>query len=103
MFVATVYFRSQPHKRGEILSAVDETIERMRRTAGCARTRLLVDSEDSNAFMLVSDWHSNPDTSEFFESRDFQIFRGIRTLLRDEPMLVLDHVQERVTRAIRAR
>ena len=99
MYLASISFRVQPHKRGEILSAVDETIERMRRAGGCAKCRLVVDAEDANAFILMSEWHSNADADIFFASRDFQIFRGIRTMLRDEPMLVLDEVQARVTRA----
>jgi hypothetical protein len=39
----------------------------------------------------------------FFNSREFQIFKGIRILLRDEPVIVLDEVRCRVTRLLRAR
>ena len=50
MLLASLSFRAQPHKRGEILSAVDEAVSRMRRASGCERCRLLVDTEDPNAF-----------------------------------------------------
>jgi quinol monooxygenase YgiN len=103
MLLASVSFRAQPHKRGEILSAVDEMVERMRHATGCGRCRLLVDTEDPNAFTLASEWHSAQAASVFFDSRDFQIFKGIRILLRDEPLIVFDEVGSRVTRPLRAR
>ena len=74
----------------------------MRQAPGCRRCRLLVDTEDPNAFTLASEWLSPHTAESFFDSREFQIFRGIRILLREEPLLVLDEVRERVTRLIRA-
>src|SRR5580698_3158536 len=56
MVLASISFRSQPHKRSELLSAVDDTVERMRTSDGCARCRLVVDTEDPNAFTIVSEW-----------------------------------------------
>jgi quinol monooxygenase YgiN len=102
MVIASISFRSQPYKRSEILSAVDDTVERMRRTDGCERCRLVVDAEDPNAFTIVSEWRVERDVEAFFSSRDFQIFRGARMLLRDDPVLVLDEVRCRATRVVRA-
>jgi quinol monooxygenase YgiN len=102
MLLVSVTFRAQPHKRGEILSAVDETVERMRQAPGCGRCRLMVDTEDPNAFTLSSEWLSMTTADAFMSSRGFQIFKGIRMLLRDEPIIVIDEVQSRVTRLIRA-
>ena len=87
MLVASIGFRAQPHKRSEILSAVDETVVHMRRADGCARCRLLVDAEDANTFVMVSEWQSIAQADTYFNSRDFQIFRGIRILFRDEPVM----------------
>ena len=103
MLQASVSFRAQPHKRGEVLDAVDETAERMRRAKGCRRSRLFVDAEDANVFMLVSEWESTEDAEAFFDSRDFQIFKGIRILLREEPTMVLDDIQSRTTALIQSR
>src|SRR4029453_14576442 len=58
MLLASLSFRAQPHKRGEILSAVDEAVSRMRRATGRERCRLLFDTEPPNAFTLISEWHS---------------------------------------------
>jgi quinol monooxygenase YgiN len=103
MVLASVTFRVQPHKRAEVLSAIDETVERMRHTLSCARCRLLVDTEDPNLFTLASEWAAARDADAFFESREFQVFRGIRMLLREEPVVQMDEVQARATRLIRAR
>jgi quinol monooxygenase YgiN len=101
MLLASIGFRIQPHKRAEVLSAVDETVQRMRAASGCARSRLLSDTDDPNTFTVMSEWHSAATADTFFSSRDFQIFKGIRILLRDEPVLTLDEVQTRVTRIVR--
>lgn len=98
--LASIAFRAQPHKRAEILSAVDETLGRMRRKPTCAKCRLFVDSEDPNAFSLVSEWLSADAAEGFFNSREFQIFKGIRMLMRDEPVIVFDEIGSRVTRLV---
>jgi quinol monooxygenase YgiN len=101
MLLASLRFRVQPHKRGEVLSAIDETIKRMRLAAGCDRSRLMADADDPNTFAVISEWQSVETADRFFNSREFQIFKGIRILLRDEPVIVLDEIQSRVTRLIR--
>jgi quinol monooxygenase YgiN len=103
VFLVSVNFLARPHKRSEILSALDETVERMRHAPGCGHCRLLVDTEDLNAFMLTSEWLSLDSVNSFFDSRDFQILKGIRILLREEPVVVLDEVQSRVSRLIHVR
>ena len=103
MLLASISFRAQPHKRAEILSAIDETIARMRHTAGCGRCRLYVDTEDPNSFYVLSEWQMPGDADAFFDSRAFQIFRHIRILLREEPVIVLDQVESRATRVIETR
>jgi quinol monooxygenase YgiN len=101
MLTASISFRVQPHKRSEALSVVDALVERMRGTSGCARSRVLTDVEDANAFTVASEWSDAEAAEAFFESREFQIFKGIRMLLRDEPCIVLDDVRARVTRMVK--
>jgi quinol monooxygenase YgiN len=101
MVVASIRFRAQPHKRPEILSAIDEMVDRMQYSDGCGRGRLLVDHDDPNAFTVLSEWQTLDAANAFFESRGFQLFRGIRMLLRGEPLVVLDEVQQRMTRLLR--
>lgn len=98
MVLAWISFRAQPHKRPEILSAVDEMVERMRSSPGCGRGRLFADAEDPNAFTILSEWRTLDEANAFFASREFQLFLGIRMLLRGQPFIVFDEVKERVTR-----
>jgi quinol monooxygenase YgiN len=101
MLLASIGFRVQPHKRDEVLSAADETVRRMRSAVGCARSRLMADADDPNAFTMLSEWQSADTADVFFNSRDFQIFKGIRILLRDEPVIVFDEVHSRIVRLLR--
>ena len=98
MVLAWIALRAQPHKRAEILSAVDDLVGRMRDSAGCVRGRLLIDGDDPNAFMILSEWHSATQADAFFASRDFLVFKGIRILLRGDPLVVMDDVKSRTTR-----
>jgi quinol monooxygenase YgiN len=102
MLQATVDFRVQPHKRAEVLSAVDDTLRRMREAPGCTRTRLLADADDPNAFAVLSEWESALSADRFFNSREFRMFRGLRMLLRGEPVIVFDEIQSRSTRPLAA-
>ena len=101
MLTASIRFRVQPYKCGEVLSAVDETIKRMRKASGCSRTRLMTDAEDPYLFAALSEWQSADCADHFFNSHAFHIFKGIRILLREEPVIVLDEIRSRVTRPIR--
>jgi quinol monooxygenase YgiN len=103
MILASIGFRARPHKRSELLSAVDELVERMRALAACERCRLLVDADDPNTFTIASEWQSAGDAEAFFNSREFQIFRGVRMLLKEEPVVVIDDVASRITRVMPAR
>lgn len=101
MVLARISFRVQPHKRPEILSAVDETLSRMRRADGCGRARLYADCDDPLVFTVVSEWRSAEDARAFVGSKEFKPFRGILMLMRGEPVLVVDDVLVRVTRNVR--
>ena len=101
MLLASLCFRVLPHKRAEGLGAIDTLAGHMRETAGCSRSRVMNDTEDINQFVLVSEWKETGHADAFFGSREFQIFKGIRILLRDEPYIVLDDVRARITRMLR--
>ena len=102
MLAASLCFRVLPHKRAEALSAVDALVIRMRTTAGCARSRIWSDADDANTLLIASEWADTASADAFFSSREFQIFKGIRILLRDEPIIVLDDIRTRVTRLLRS-
>jgi quinol monooxygenase YgiN len=102
MLLASLTFRVQPFKRAEALSSVDALVHRMRGTSGCLRSRVLIDTEDANSFMVTSEWMDPATAEAFFASGDFRVFRGIRILLRDQPLIVLDDIRTRTTRLLRS-
>jgi quinol monooxygenase YgiN len=101
MLLASLTFRVQPFKRAEALSSVDALVQRMRGTSGCLRSRVLIDTEDVNSFMVASEWRDPAAAEAFFASGGFRAFRGIRILLRDQPVIVLDDIRTRTTRLLR--
>jgi len=101
MLLASIGFRVLPHKRAEGLGAIDALAGHMRASAGCSRSRVLNDAEDINTFVLMSEWNEPEQADRFFNSREFQIFKGIRILLRDEPYIVLDDIRTRMTRMMK--
>ena len=102
MLLASLTFRVQSFKRAEAVSSVDALVQRMRGTSGCLRSRVLVDTEDVNSFMVASEWIDPATADVFFGSCDFRVFRGIRILLRDQPLIVLDDIRTRTTRLLRS-
>ena len=52
--------------------------------------------------MIASEWSDADAAEAFFGSREFQIFKGVRILMREDPFITLDDVRARVTRLLRA-
>lgn len=97
---ASLFFRVQPQNQAEVLSIVNTIAERMRRSPNCCRNRLLSDLDDPNAFVLVSEWPDMASAEAFMLSQELRIFRGIRILLRSEPVVILDQISNRLTRVL---
>src|SRR4051812_34608486 len=101
MLLASISFRIRAEKRSEVISAVEAIVEHMARSAGCMRSRVLASIEDGSALTIFSEWSDLESAEAYFESRSFQVFRGVRILLRDEPFIVFDDVRARFTKMIR--
>jgi len=98
--IARLSFRVQAQNQPEVLSVVNTISDRMRETPGCCGSRLLSDVDDPNAFTQVSEWLDAASAEQFLASRDFQILRGIRILLRSEPVVIVDQVHSRAIRVL---
>ena len=100
MIMTWVQLRVHPHKESEALFAIDQLVTQMCASRGCGRGRLLEDAADPHAFFIIGEWESEADVDAFLASRDFQVFKGIRILLRGQPVVTIDDVQHRVTRLV---
>ena len=101
MVTTSLSFRVQPQSLGAVLSVVGEIAESMRRSSGCRHSRLFSDLDDPHAFVLVSEWPDTRSAELFLQSRELRVFRGIRILLRSEPLVVLDDVRTPQTQSLR--
>ena len=101
MLVASITFRVRADKRSEVVSAVEAIVERMGRAAGCKSSRALASIEDSSILTMSSEWSDLESAEAYFESHNFQVFRGLRILLRDEPCIVFYDVRNQFTKMIR--
>jgi len=101
MVLLSFGFRTQSNKRDEVLSAVDGAVARLRHLPGCSRGRVFADTEDPDSFTLLSEFESIDQADVFLTSKEFQVLKGIRMMLRDEPVVVLDDVRTRLTRLVR--
>ena len=100
VLIASINCRADPDKRAKLFNTIKVTLEKMRGLRACERCRLLLDAEHPDAFTLLSEWNSASEAEGFFNSTDFQGFDSVRTLLEEEPVLVLDEIASRVTRMI---
>jgi quinol monooxygenase YgiN len=100
VLLASISFRAHPDKRLRLLNAVNVTLEKVRTLRACKGCRLLFDTEHPDAFTLLSEWSSAREAEAFFNSSDFQSVYSMRTLLKEEPVLVLDEIASRATRKI---
>jgi quinol monooxygenase YgiN len=101
MLLASISFRVRSDKRSEVVSAVEAIVERMGRATGCRSSRALASIEDSSILVMWSEWTDLESAEAYFESHSFQVFRGLRILLRDEPCIVFHDVRNQFTRMIR--
>lgn len=101
MVLLSFGFRTQSNKRDEVLSVVDDAVARLRHLPGCPRGRVFADTEDPESFTLLSEFESIDQADIFLTSKEFQVLKGIRMMLRDEPVVVLDDVRTRLTRLVR--
>jgi quinol monooxygenase YgiN len=100
VLLVSISLCAHPDKRAELLHTVDVAVVTMRSLPACERCRLLVDTENTDTFTLLSEWNSGSEAEAFFNSREFQMFRSVRSLLKEEPVIVFDEVGSRVARLI---
>jgi quinol monooxygenase YgiN len=95
MYVASVTLRVQAHKQAEVISALEELMRHTRRAHGCLACRLSADTEHPTMFRFVSEWDERNSLDAFLTSREFAILLGMRILLRDDPVILVDDIRAR--------
>jgi quinol monooxygenase YgiN len=95
MYVASVLLRVRPSKRPETLSAIRQLMRSMRAWPQCAACRFLAAADDDNSLLLISEWKSRDALDQLLTSQEFQVLRGMRMLLQQDPQMIIDEVGSR--------
>ena len=81
MVVNTTKITVHPEKRGEFLQTIRRLAEPIKSAKGCLTFCFYVDAADENSSLLVSEWESELDLSNYLRSDDFAVLRGAINVL----------------------
>jgi quinol monooxygenase YgiN len=78
---------ARPDKRKELFMTITSLIDRIRGEEGCRVYRLYGDSNEYDAFILMSEWESRTDWDRHTRSEHFAVLLGSLELLSAEKRL----------------
>jgi quinol monooxygenase YgiN len=81
MIVNTTRITVQPEKRTEFMQTMGRLLDPSKNAKGCRSFDFYLDATDENATLLISEWDTETDLNNYFESEDFQVLRGAITVL----------------------
>jgi len=81
MIVNTTRITVQPEKRNEFFQTVGRLLLPIKSVKGCRTFDFYLDAADENSTLLVSEWETETDLNNYFESNDFAVLRGAITVL----------------------
>ena len=81
MIVSTTRITVHPDKRGEFFQTIKRLVEPINAAKGCRTFRLYFDATDENSSLLIGEWETEGDLSNYLRSNDFAILRGAITVL----------------------
>ena len=70
-----------PETRTELTQTIDRLLEPIKKVKGCRTVRFYLDAADENSWLLMSEWDTESDLTDYFRSNDFAILRGAITTL----------------------
>jgi quinol monooxygenase YgiN len=81
MIVSTTRITVHPDKRGEFFQTIKRLVEPINAAKGCRTFRLYFDATDENSSLLMGEWETEVDLSNYLSSNDFAILCGAITVL----------------------
>ena len=81
MIVNTTRITLQPEKRIEFFQTVGRLLAPIKTTKGCRAVDFYLDASDENSTLLISEWETETDLDNYFDSNDFAVLRGAITVL----------------------
>ncbi|HEX5832664.1 MAG TPA: antibiotic biosynthesis monooxygenase family protein [Pyrinomonadaceae bacterium] len=81
MIVNTTRITVPAEKRTEFLQTIGRLLEPSKRAKGCRTFDFYLDATDENSTLLVSEWDTETDLTNYFRSDDFAVLKGAITVL----------------------
>jgi len=81
MIVNTTRIMVQPEKRTEFFQTVGRLLTPIKSAKGCRTFDFYLDASDENSTLLVSEWETETDLTNYLHSNDFAVLRGAITVL----------------------
>jgi quinol monooxygenase YgiN len=81
MIVNATRITVHPEKRTELFQTIGRLLEPSKAANGCRTFRFYIDAADENSSLLLSEWETASDLSNYLRSNDFAVLRGAITVL----------------------
>jgi len=84
VIVNTTRITVHPQNRTELFQTISRLLEPVKAVHGCRAVRFYLDAVDENSSLLISEWETELDLSNYLHSNNFAILRGAITVLSIE-------------------
>jgi quinol monooxygenase YgiN len=81
MIMNTTKITLQPEKRAEFFQTMGPLLDPIKSAKGCRNVDFYFDATDENSTLVVSEWDSESDLNDYFQSNAFAVLRGAITVL----------------------
>ncbi len=95
MIIATIKMTVPQDKRQEVLQTIGSLSGMARKERGCRACDLYIDTENTDAFLLMEEWETQEDFDRHVRASAFSALLGTLTLLSERPDVRINHVSAR--------
>ncbi len=94
MIITTIKIKMPPEKRQEILQTINALTGSIRKEPGCRSCDLYLDTENTDAFLLLEEWTAQEDFERHVRAAAFSTLLGALTLVHDRPDVRINVVSD---------
>jgi len=94
MIITTIRMLVPHEKRQELLQTVSMLAGTVRKERGCHSCDFYIDTENTDAFLLMEEWHTQEDFDRHVRAAAFSALLGALTLLNERPDVRINAVTD---------
>ncbi len=95
MIITTIRMTVPQGKRQEMLQTVSTLSGTVRKERGCLACDFYIDTENTDAFLLMEEWDTQEDFERHVRTTAFSTLLGAMTLLYERPDVRINSVSDR--------